>query len=86
MNIEQRCRGICIANKINPDADAPEIFQTMPGFKKNDDGRVKQWHTWISTIEITRAPTRDQFTSERAESHKTIKRIINETDQKDLQC
>lgn len=82
MTIERKCREICKINNVNPDADAPDEFQTVPGFQKNKDGKVKQWQLWISTKATKRKPRGDKFAIERAESRKTLQRIISETENK----
>ena len=51
MSIERKCRLICTTNRIDPDADAPDIFQKIPGFKRAPDGKVKNWMVWVTTIE-----------------------------------
>lgn len=82
MTTEARCRSICILNKINPDADAPQSFQTVHGFKRAPDGKVKQWMTWITTVESKRPQVTDKFEAEKKESKKLLQKIINETSQK----
>lgn len=79
--IETQCRLICNSNKIDPDALAPDPFQKVPGFKRDDFGKVRMWQTWITTVTAERDVLSDIFTKQRAESRQTLNRIIQETSQ-----
>lgn len=77
MTPEERCRILCVANGINPDAEAPEIFQNVPGFKRDESGKVRMWQTWLTTVQRKPAKNRDDKRAE--QSRATIQRIIDET-------
>ncbi len=52
MNIEHKCRIICLTNKQDPDAVSRCWHGPKP--KEAGDGPVLQWMEWITTVERKR--------------------------------
>lgn len=77
MTIEDQCRLLCKEAGINPDHNAPEEFQTLPGFPRAPDGKVKNWMTWESTMKLAehRKLIPDKFEQERIDARANLARI-----------
>ena len=73
MNTEQQCRILCKAHKINPDMEAPAIWQRTPGLRQN--GKVRAWHMYVAQVE--RSPQTQDKEEEQRKAN--LQRIIDES-------